>query len=165
MNTKNVTRIGGIAAALSLTAALTACAGGQSVADACSIAKTEIETATSSITSDLNASMSQATSGEKVDFSSLFQPVLDGLSSAESKVTNEQVKAPLSAFADEYRNFAAVFADFEMPNLKNIDPSDEAAMQKLQEAQAKAEEISTKGQESSTKLTAEAKKLQEVCGS
>ncbi|GAA4067555.1 hypothetical protein GCM10023065_20160 [Microbacterium laevaniformans] len=52
-----------------------------------------------------------------------------------------------------------------MPNLKNIDPSDEAAMQKLQEAQAKAEEISTKGQESSTKLTAEAKTLQEVCGS
>lgn len=165
MKTKIATRLGGAAAVITLAATMTACAGGQSVADACTIAKNEIQTATSSIQTDLNSSMSKATSGEKVDFSSLFQPVLDGLSSAESKVTNEQVKAPLTAFADEYRNFATIFADFEMPDLTKIDPSDPTAMQQLQDAQAKAEEISTKGQESSTKLQDQAKKLQDVCGS
>ncbi|WP_295012993.1 hypothetical protein [uncultured Microbacterium sp.] len=164
MKNITLTRIGGAAAALVVAATMSACsAGGQSVADACKIAQQEISKASSSASSDLNSSLQQAAQGDKVDFAALFQPVLDGLSSAEKKVTNEKVKEPLTAFADEYKSFVKVFDGFEMPDLKNLDASDPNAMQKVEEAQTKAQEITTKSQAAMTKLTDESKKLQAVC--
>ena len=163
MNKATLTRIGGLAAAIALTATMTACSGGQSVADACKIANTEMNKATSSISSDVNAAMQQATQGEKVDFAEIFAPVQKGLEEAGKKVTNEAVKAPLTAFATEFNGFVKVFDGFEMPDMKNIDATDPAAMDKLKEAQTKVEEISTKAQDASAKLTEQGKKLQEIC--
>ncbi|WP_416442417.1 hypothetical protein AB3K78_08680 [Leucobacter sp. HNU] len=156
-------RIGGIAAAIALTVSMAACAGGQSVADACKIANDEMTKATSSINSDVNAAMQKATQGEKVDFAEIFKPVTEGLDKATSKVTNEKVKKPLDAFATEYKNFTKSFEGFEMPDMKNIDASDPAAMEKLQQASEKAQEISKNAQAASTKLVDQGKKIQEVC--
>ncbi|MBS1698425.1 MAG: hypothetical protein JST25_08515 [Actinobacteria bacterium] len=163
MNKATLTRIGGVAAAIALTATMTACSGGQSVADACKIANTEMTAATSSISSDVNSAMQKATQGEKVDFAEIFAPVQKGLEEAGKKVTNETVKAPLTAFATEFNGFVKVFDGFEMPDLKNIDATDPAVMDKIEQAQKKAQEISTKAQDASTKLTEQGKKLQEIC--
>ena len=94
MNTSTVTRIAGIAAAIALTATMTACSGGQSVADACKIANAEMTTATSSMSSDLNSAMQNATSGEKVDFAALFAPVTEGLDAAPVLTCTENVQTP-----------------------------------------------------------------------
>jgi len=163
MNKSTLTRIGGLAAAIALTATMTACSGGQSVADACKIANTEMTKATSSVSSDVSSAMQKATTGEKVDFAEIFAPVQKGLEEAGKKVTNETVKAPLTAFATEFNGFVKVFDGFEMPDMKNIDATDPAAMDKLKEAQTKVEEISTKAQDASAKLTEQGKKLQEIC--
>ncbi|MDR6867438.1 hypothetical protein J2Y69_002041 [Microbacterium resistens] len=163
MNKATLTRIGGLAAAIALTATMTACAGGQSVADACEIANTEMNKATSSISSDVNSAIQKATEGEKVDFAAIFAPVQKGLDEAGKKVTNESVKAPLTAFATEFNGFVKVFDGFEMPDLKNLDATDPAAMDKLKEAQDKAEKISTEAQGASTKLMEQSKNLQDVC--
>jgi len=163
MNKATLTRIGGLAAAIALTATMTACSGGQSVADACKIAQDEIQKATSNISSDVNSAMQKATSGEKVDFAGLFAPILEGLDTADKKITNESVKKPLEGFSAEYKSFVKVFDGFEMPDLKSIDPTDPAAMDKLTEAQTKMKDVSTKVQDASTKLMDQAKKLQQVC--
>ncbi|OZB85356.1 hypothetical protein [Microbacterium sp. 13-71-7] len=163
MNKATLTRIGGLAAAIALTATMTACSGGQSVADACKIANGEMNKATSSISSDVNSAMQQATQGDKVDFAAIFAPVQKGLEEAGKKVTNESVKAPLTAFATEFDGFVKVFDGFEMPDLKNLDATDPAAMDKLKAAQDKAQEISTKAQAASAKLTEQGKKLQDIC--
>lgn len=163
MNKSTIARISGIAAAIALTATMTACTGGQSVADACKVAQDEITKASSSVTSDLSSSMQKATQGEKVDFKAMFQPILDGLDAAEKKVTNEKVKAPLSAFTAEYKNFVKVFDGYEVPDLASLDPSDPTAMDKINEVQKKSQEIATKGQDASTKLMDQATKLQSVC--
>ncbi|VXB66798.1 conserved exported hypothetical protein [Microbacterium sp. 8M] len=163
MNKATLTRIGGVAAAIVLTATMTACSGGQSVADACKVANTEMNKATSSISSDVNSAMQKATAGEKVDFAGLFAPVLEGLDAADKKITNESVKKPLEAFSAEYKNFVTVFDGFEMPDLKNLDATDPATMDKLTEAQNKMKDVSTKVQDASTKLMDQAKKLQDVC--
>ena len=105
MSKATLTRIGGLAAAVALAATLTACSGGQSVAEACKIAQDEISSATSSMSSDLNSGMKDATSGEKVDFAGLFTPITDGLDAADKKITNETVKKPLEAFSAEYKSF------------------------------------------------------------
>lgn len=163
MKKPTATRLAGLAAVVALTATMSACAGGQSVAEACSIAQDEMTKASSSIQSDLSTAMGNVTSGEKVDFSSLFQPIVDGLKAAQDKITNDEVKAPLTAFTDEFTSFTQVFEGFEMPDVTNIDPSDADAMAKLQAAQDKAQEISTKSQEANTKLTEKANDLQKVC--
>ena len=82
---------------------------------------------------------------------------------AGKKVTNESVKAPLTAFANEYKSFVKVFDGFEIPDVKSIDATDPAAMDKLTEAQNKMKDVSTKVQDASTKLMDQAKKLQDVC--
>ena len=164
MNKTIVTRLSGAAAVIVLATTLSACAGGQSVAEACKIAQDELATASSTISSDLSSSVSKAATGENVDFGALFQPVMDGLTAAQSKVTNADVKAPLTAFTDEFSSFIQTLEGFEMPDVSKIDPTDAAAMEKLQAAQEKAQEISTKSQEASTKLGEQAKKLQSVCG-
>lgn len=163
MNKSTLTRIGGLAAAIALTATMTACSGGQSVADACKIANAEMTKATSSVSSDLNAAVQQATQGEKVDFAGIFAPVQKGLDEAGKKVTNETVKAPLTAFASEFEGFIKVYEGLEIPDLKNIDATDPASMDKVKQAQDKIQEVSTKAQAASAKLTEQGKKLQEVC--
>ena len=163
MNTSTAARIGGVVAAIALTATMTACSGGQSVADACKIANAEMTTATSSMSSDLNSAMQNATSGEKVDFAALFAPVTEGLDAASAKITNDTVKKPLDAFSTEYKSFVKAFEGFEIPDMKTIDPADPSAIDKLTQAQEKLKEISTKAQDASTKLTDQAKKLQDVC--
>ena len=163
MNKATLTRIGGVAAAIALAATMTACSGGQSVADACKIANTEMTKATSSISSDLNGAMQKATTGEKVDFASIFAPVEKGLDEAGKKITNETVKKPLDAFTAEFKGFVKVFDGFEIPDMKNIDATDPAAMDKITEAQTKLQEMSTKAQDASAKLSEQGKKLKDVC--
>lgn len=164
MKTATFPRIAAFAAAAALTTSLAACsAGGQSVSEACRIAQEEISKATSSVTSDLSSSMQKATQGEKVDFNALLAPALEGIEAAEKKIANEKVKAPLTAFGEEYRNFVKVFDGFEIPDLKSLDPTDPTAMAKITAAQEKAQEIATKGQEATTKLNEQAKKLQAAC--
>lgn len=163
MNKATLTRIGGVAAAIALAATMTACSGGQSVADACKVAQDEMQKATSSMSSDVNDAMQKATAGEKVDFAGLFAPVLESLDAADKKITNESVKKPLEAFSAEYKSFVKVFDGFEIPDVKSIDATDPAAMDKLTEAQNKMKDVSTKVQDASTKLMDQAKKLQDVC--
>lgn len=156
-------RIGGIAAAIALTVSMAACAGGQSVADACKIANDEMNKATSSIQSDTSSALQKATQGEKVDFAGVFKPISESLAKVNDKVTNEEVKKPLKAFTDEFNTFVKTFDGLEIPDVSKLDATDPAAMQKLQDAQKQLQDVSTKMQESSTKLTEQGKKLQSVC--
>ncbi|MBL3686453.1 hypothetical protein D3248_05735 [Leucobacter zeae] len=160
MAQKTLLKIAGALGAATLALTLASCSGGQSVADACKIANTEISKASSSMQSDLSAAMQGMTSGETPDFNALFDPILEGLDSAEKKVTNEEVKKPLSTFTSQYRDFAKSLEGFEMPDMSSIDPTDSAA---VAEATEGMQELSTKITEDSSKLMESGQKLQEVC--
>lgn len=160
MAQKTLLKIAGALGAATLTLTLASCAGGQSVADACKIANAEISKASSSMQSDLSSAMQGMTSGETPDFNALFEPILEGLDSAEKKVTNEKVKEPLSTFTTQYRDFAKSLEGFEVPDMSNIDPTDTDALTKASEDM---QALSTQISDDSSKLMESGQKLQEVC--
>ena len=160
MAQKTLLKISGALGAAALTLTLASCSGGQSVADACKIANSEISKASSSMQSDLSSAMQGMGAGETPDFNGMFEPILKGLDSAEEKVTNEKVKEPLSTFTSQYRDFAKSLEGFEMPDMSTIDTTDPEAVAKATEGM---QELSTKITEDSSELMKSGQKLQEVC--
>ncbi|KKI20906.1 MULTISPECIES: hypothetical protein [unclassified Leucobacter] len=137
-------RIGGIAAAIALTVSMAACAGGQSVADACKLVKTT-DSKISESNSDIANSMSKLTEGEKVDFAAALDPVSKALKDTQSKITNDKVKPQYDKMVAGFESVKKSLAGIDMSvfaglaDLKNLDMSDPASMQKIEELRKKSE--------------------------
>ncbi|RGE24360.1 hypothetical protein [Leucobacter sp. wl10] len=153
-----VRRTGAILAAAGLVFGLASCSGGQSVAEACKVANSTVNDATSK----MQGLMSDAMSG-KGDMSTMFDPINAALKEAQGKVTNEEVSTALKKVSDEFSALSATMKDFKMPDMSSIDPTDPEAMAKLDEMQTQAQELSTKVQGQADSLTKAGQNLQKTC--
>ncbi|UOR02706.1 hypothetical protein MUN77_05175 [Leucobacter allii] len=170
-----IRRTGAVLAGLALAATLASCAGGQSVADACAIA-TDADTKINESNSAITEGFSDLTSGESVNFGELLAPAQDALADAQQQITNEEVKGAydkivtsFSATADMLENVdLSVFQD--LAELQNLDLSDPANLDRIEELQAKSDEIQeqTQGLQDDLKTTQDdlmsaVTELNEVC--
>lgn len=160
---KKITRTGALVAAAGLALTMTACAGGQSVAEACKIADDAMQEATSETQANASELMQSMTEGGEVDFAATFEPVTAGLEKAQKEVTNEEVSAALDKFATEYKSFVGLLEGFEIPDMSNIDYSDPDAMAEVETFQAEAQKLSTDMQDQATAMTDAGKEMQKVC--
>ena len=155
---KSLFKVAGIFGAAALTFSLASCSGGQSVADACSIANSTVNEATG----DLQSVLSDAMSGEG-DLSAAFDPITEALEEAQSEVTNEEVSTALTNFTEELSAMSGTLEGYEIPDASSIDPADPEAMDKLEQMQSEAEEMTSKLEEHSTALTEAGQTLQDLC--
>ncbi|MBK0418489.1 hypothetical protein JD276_05505 [Leucobacter sp. CSA1] len=164
MEKKALVRVGGLLATVTLALGMTACSGGQSVAEACKIADDAMNDVTSEAQANANELMQSMTEeGGEVDFAAAFEPVTAGLEKAQEEVTNEEVSAALDKFATEYQGFVEIISGFEIPDMSNIDYSDPNAMAEIEAFQAEAQQLSTDMQERATSMTEAGKEMQELC--
>lgn len=124
-------------------------AGGQSVADACSIAEEKVNAAQG----DLTEAMSAATSGDMDSVGDLIGNFTAALDEAESEITNEEVK-PL--IEDLNAQFGQVGTALE--ELAGVDTSDPTNVDQLTEI---SDEMMTVSQDAQTTAT----ELGELCNS
>lgn len=154
---KKFARTGALVAAAGLALSMSACSGGQSVAEACKVANETVN----EVNQDTQQIMQDALSGG--DMTELFAPVEKALDDAQSKITNEEVATKLGKVQDEFSAMSSKLEGVEMPDMSNIDPTDPDAMADLESQQAELEQLSTDMQESSEALMAAGQDLQETC--
>lgn len=146
---KHTLRITGAVATVGMALALSACGGGsQSVSAACEILDKDMKA--------IEAEMDEVMSGAGEDLGNigdLFAPMIKQLGASADKISNAEVKAAANEFKTQMSAFSDVFADLDFANL---DPTDEEAM-------AKFEEASTKMNETSKGLEAATDKITELC--
>ncbi|WOF24628.1 hypothetical protein N8K70_08240 [Microbacterium betulae] len=113
------------ATALALLPALSACAGGQSVADACSI----VEDGTAELNSSLTDISSSVTGGDSDALTEQVAAVDSEISAIGDEITNEEVKT-------SYDAFAAAFSDLtsQLQGMADIDVTDTDAVTEATEA-------------------------------
>ncbi|MBC9953148.1 hypothetical protein ICM05_00600 [Leucobacter sp. cx-42] len=160
-------------AAVGLSLGLVSCAGGQSVAEACKIAEVTLTDASADLATESQSFMTDAVAGKDVDIKAAFDPMLASLKDAQSKITNAEVKAPLDDFVTEFGAVTDLFGEFDFSILaglgdtSNLDMTDAAAVQELQDKAAKAQEqslaLSEKVNDHSTKLQTAADQLAKLC--
>lgn len=158
MRNTSIARIGGALAAAALTVSLAACSGGQSVAEACKTA----DNAMQEVNANTSTMLQEAMSGD-ADYAELFKPVQEALDNAESQVTNEEVSAALGDVSTEFDGLVDELSGLEIPKMDDIDPTDPAAMEKLNQMQADMEAASASIQERADALTKAGQNLTEVC--
>ena len=163
MEKKALVRVGGLLAAVTLALGMTACSGGQSVAEGCKVANDAMNDVTQETQANADELMQSMTEGGEVDFAAAFEPVTAGLEKAQKEVTNEEVSASLEKFATEYNGFVELLSGFEMPDMANLDYSDPNAMAELEAFQAEAQQLSTDMQERATAMTEAGQEMQELC--
>ncbi|WP_261166922.1 hypothetical protein [Microbacterium sp. Marseille-Q6965] len=143
-----------------LPAALTACGGSaeggeagapaateQSVADACSI----VTSGMTEVQSNVSEIMSSATSGDTEALDALISETSDGITALKEQVTNEEVGAAFTDFADAYQTIADL-----VPQLSDLDVT-------APDASETASELSSQASEASTQLTDASRELTELC--
>lgn len=146
-------RTGAVVAAAGLALALASCSGGQSVADACTIAEETMTEVVTQSQADTQQALQGALQGEEVDFGAIFQPIKDALGETQKKVTNEEVKGALDTFVEEYNSFIGVIEAVdlsgfqELSEMSELDPSDPEAMAKLEELQQKSADLQQQAQD------------------
>lgn len=160
-------------AAVGLSLGLVSCAGGQSVAEACKIAEVTLTDASAGVATESQSFMTDAVAGKDVDVKAAFEPVLASLKDAQSKITNEEVKAPIDVFVTEFGALTKIYGEFDFSILaglgdtSNLDMTDAAAVQELQDKAAKAQEqtlaLSEKASEHATKLQTAVDQFAKLC--
>ncbi|MFD5599550.1 hypothetical protein ACFWHR_05780 [Leucobacter sp. NPDC058333] len=172
---KSLFKLAGVLGAAALTLSLAACSGGQSVAEACDIAK-KADTEITKSTSEITDSYSKLMEGDDVDFAAALDPASKALAKAQDQITNEDVKKPydklVSSFDDMKSTLASVdlsaFADIsEMQNFDATAPGAEEKLAEMQkkseELQAQASDLQTKMQANQTDLTDAVSDMNKVC--
>ncbi|MGO1539579.1 MAG: hypothetical protein ACTHZ9_05150 [Leucobacter sp.] len=165
MTTQTIRRSAALLAAAALTFTLASCAGGQSVADACTIANEAVTKVNSDVQSATQKFIQDSTEGGEADINAIFAPITEAMESAESEITNEEVAAALDKVSGEFDAITTTLEGFEMPDVSDIDPTDPEAMKELEDMQAQSEEMSATLTEQSQKLGEAGQNLQEVCSS
>ncbi|MHA3685204.1 hypothetical protein ACXR2T_14220 [Leucobacter sp. HY1910] len=155
---KTTTKFAGVLCAAALAFTLSACSGGQSVAEACKIAEETVSEAQS----DMQSAMTEAMTGEG-DFGELFSGVNDALVKAEKQVNNAEVSQALKDITADFGEVRDVFKDFKMPDMTDFDYSDPEAMADFEEISAELEAKSGELEAISSKLEKSSAKLQELC--
>lgn len=165
MTEKTIRRAGAALAAAALSITLASCASGSSVADDCAIATDAVNEVSSDVQDATKQYMEDVTSGADADLNSLIAPITEALESAQAEVTNEEVSAALNEVSDKFDTLANSFAELEMPDLSEIDPTDPNAMAELKKIQEQSEEASAELMERSQALGEAGKNLQKLCQS
>ncbi|QIK62543.1 hypothetical protein G7068_04470 [Leucobacter viscericola] len=155
---KSTLRIGAVVAAIALASTLSACSGGQSVTEACKVANSTVNEATS----DMNTLLQDAMSGNG-DFSKVFDPINKALDEAQSKVTNEKVSKSLKTVADEFSAMGEDLKGYKVPDVSSIDMTAPDASEKLEAMSKESEAVSAKLQKRSESLQKAGTDLQKVC--
>lgn len=151
-------KFAGVLCAAALAVTLSACSGGQSVAEACQVAEKTVSDAQTG----MQSAVTEAMTGEG-DFGELFSGVNDALVKAEAKVSNAEVSQALKDITADFGEVSEVFKDFKMPDMTDVDYSDPEAMAELEEITAELEAKSGDLEELSSKLEKSSSKLQELC--
>lgn len=155
---KNSTKIAGVLGAAALAFTLTACSGGQSVAEACKIAEDTVSQANT----EMETLMADAMGGDS-NMSELFAPIQQAFSDAEKNVSNADVSKALKDVNSEFSSMIDVLGDFKIPDMSNIDYSDPEAMAEIEDMQAELEAASAELEESAANMQAAGKRLEELC--
>lgn len=155
---KNSSKIAGVLGAAALAFTLTACSGGQSVAEACQIAEETVSEAQE----DMTTLMSDAMSGDS-NMGDMFAPILKAFSDAEKNVSNKEVSAALKDVNAEFSSMIDLVGDFKLPDTSDIDFSDPDAMAEFEAMQADLEALSSELEESTKGMEAAGKRLEELC--
>ncbi len=141
-NTMRIKTTAGLLLAAGFTvAALTGCSGGQSVAEACSTAQSEL----SDVQTQLSSVQSDAASGSFSKVAESIGALEDRLDETADKLSNDEVKAAVEDLSDKIGEFGETF--------EGIDDGDTAA---LADRTEKMTDAATAVQDSG-------KKLDELC--
>lgn len=147
---KKIFRFSGLVATAGLAFSLAACGGSsQSVAEACEILETEM----TSVNDEMEAALGKAMNGAEGDMEAAFDPILDGLETANAKINNDEVKSAAQGFSATVKDFSVSMASV---NVADLDPTDPAAMEELEKF---TETVTVKGEE----LEAAGEKIATLC--
>ena len=147
---KHIFRFSGLVATAGLAFSLAACGGSsQSVAEACEILETEMN----SVNEEMEAALGEAMSGEDGDMAAAFDPIVNGLEAATAKISNDEVKAAAQGFSATVKDFSTSMASI---NVADLDLTDPAAMEELEKF---TEVVTVKGEE----LEASSQKIATLC--
>lgn len=159
----NVTirRTGALLAATALTVSLAACSGGQSVAEACTVAEKAMEQAAEQSQSLLGGALN---GGDSAELDEALKSVQDGLDDAIKQVSNEEVGAALKQFDGAFDGMMGDIKALQDLNLDGIDFTAPDAQEKVAAAQKQLEELTPKLESGSADMQAAGDKLTELCG-
>lgn len=149
---KHAVRFTGLVATAGLAMSLAACGGSQSVADACKIVETEMET----VSAEMQTALTGAMSGGDADIAGAFDPIVAGLDKVLKDVSNTEVKAATEGMRDVVADFAKSMGDMGVDFSDPEALADPATMEKLE---AFTEKMETQGAE----LQAAGEKLDKLC--
>ena len=147
---KHIFRFSGLVATAGLAFSLAACgSNSQSVAEACEILETELN----SVNEEMEAALGEAMTGEDGDMAAAFDPIVNGLEAATAKISNDEVKAAAQGFSATVKDFSTSMASI---NVADLDLTDPAAMEELEKF---TEVVTVKGEE----LEASSQKIATLC--
>ncbi|HPU13415.1 MAG TPA: hypothetical protein PLQ19_06455 [Aeromicrobium sp.] len=122
-------------AAIALSAGLSGCGGGESVADACKIAEKEVKDATADLGTIDPTDPAAATAN--------LDAMAKVLKDTQAKIDNKEVSDAIGALASEFEKLKPVLADVQDAGTD---------VEKLQAASAEMSELSTSIQEKGEKI-------------
>ena len=149
---KHTVRFTGLIATAGLALSLAACGGGQSVADACKIVETEME----SVSAEMQTALTESMSGGDADIAGAFDPIVGGLDKVLKDVSNAEVKEATEGMRNVVADFAKSMGDMGVDFSDPEALADPATMEKL-------EEFSAKMETQSADLEAAGEKLDKLC--
>ncbi|KAB1643533.1 hypothetical protein [Gulosibacter chungangensis] len=166
MSARPFLRVGfGLAASL-LALSLTACAGGQSVAQACLQTNVALAETNAALGPGLDTAVQNAISGEDVDFGEVFDPINEALSTATDAVSNKEVSDALAAFTTEVESFGTTLeeADFQQfVELNELEPGSEEYEATVDEVETASLELYDKLDQHITDLTNAGDQITTIC--
>ncbi|MDA3147828.1 hypothetical protein JSO19_10610 [Leucobacter sp. UCMA 4100] len=155
---KKMPRFAAVTAAAAMMLTLSACAGGQSTAQACTILeKSPITTGDGFDKSLEDAVQNGGTINEA------FAPISDELKKLTKDITNDELAPTVKEANDALTSLLKTAGDMNFPAMADMDMTDPEAMAELEEIQANFEKLEAEVTPASEKLNTAFTKINEVC--
>lgn len=166
MNTHPLIRIGAALAVSALALPLASCSGEPSLSAECRQVNADLDQATLTVDTDLEAALQRAMDGEDTDPAAILNTVSGDIEEVRSQVTHPELRAAMDPLVDVFRDYASTVSEVDfhaLAELNRLDPASEEYHVLAEDFEARYPDLQGRISDYMSGIGQSAQQIGEVC--